>query len=84
MKFSSFRGIYFAAYLDDATDCTSSVSSQMDDSISDDIIDDVSVAVIVPPPPTKLVILKENNKTRLETRLSSLDDNNIFFDPLDC
>ena len=35
-------------YLDDATDCPSSVSSPIDDSISDDVIDDVSVAVIVP------------------------------------
>ena len=43
-------------YLDEATDWTSSVSSPMEDSISDDIIEDVSVAVTVPPP-TRLVKL---------------------------
>ena len=72
----SFWSISFSAYLDEATDCTSSVSSQMDDSISDDIMDDVSVAVIVPPPPTKLVILKESNIKRSE-HLKSQDYNNI-------
>ncbi len=47
---------FFKLYLEEATDWTSSVSSPMDDSISDDIIDDVSVAVTVPPP-TRLVKL---------------------------
>jgi hypothetical protein len=46
-----------AHYLEEASDCTSSASSPIDDSISDDNIDDVSVAVMVPPP-TKLVRLK--------------------------
>lgn len=52
----------------DASDRKSSVSSQIEDSISDDIIEEVSVIVFVPRPPRLIILnieLKDYHKSKL-------------------